>query len=169
MSAKAVPAATEAARPDVEIDLTALAEAIIERLQRTSPRRLSEVVVMRGLRARGDREAVRAALEEIIGSAWAHTAGRVNTLIIVAARADGGQPVFFVRDNGDGIEGERADHFLMCLDKFAIAPRSDEDARPLALARRIVGRMGGRLWAEPAAGQGVIVYFTLGGEIRHVA
>ncbi len=171
MSAKAMTAAADGRSdaPGAEIDLTALAEGILDRLQRSSPRRLSEIIIMRGLRALGDPEAVQAALEEILGSSWAHTSGRVITLIVVAARQDGPRLVYFVRDNGDGFESGRSDHFFMCLDKFAITPRAAEDGRPLDLARRAIGRMGGRLWAEPAAGQGVIIYFTLGGEARHVA
>lgn len=171
MEDKVLPLAApaEAGTPAGETDLTVIAEGIIDRLQTSSPGRLTEIVVMKGLMTRADGASALTVLEDIIGNAWAHTARRASTLLVIGAKTNGGPTVFFVRDNGEGFDGDRAGHFFMCLDKFAIAPRSEGADRPLAAARQIIDGLGGRLWAEPAAGLGVVIYFTLEGEARRVA
>jgi light-regulated signal transduction histidine kinase (bacteriophytochrome) len=159
----------ESGAPPGETDLTAIAEGIVGRLQASAPGRMADVVVMRGLRTSVHFEGARTVLEDILGSAWEHTAKRTVPLLVFGAKPDGGVPIYYVRDNGEGFDGTRSGHFFMCLDRFAIAPRDPDETRPLAAARRIIAALGGRFWAEPAAGHGVIVYFTLEGEGPRVA
>jgi two-component system, chemotaxis family, sensor kinase Cph1 len=76
------------------------------------------------------------------------------------AEAGGGGPVFYVRDNGMGIEPRHRDRV------FGLFQQLDADAEGtgvgLALVKRIVELHGGRIWIESdGLGQGSSFCFTL--------
>jgi PAS domain S-box-containing protein len=70
--------------------------------------------------------------------------------------------VFFVRDNGIGIDPR---HQAKVFDLFEkLDPKAEGTGIGLALVKRIVGLHGGRVWVESAGfGQGTCFYFTLPG------
>ncbi|MBV9950113.1 MAG: hypothetical protein JOZ69_24950, partial [Myxococcales bacterium] len=86
------------------VDLGRMAEAVAGRLRAAYPGRRVDFVVENDLHAQGDPELVERLLEELIGNAWKFTARRDVARVEVGRRADDGQPVFYVRDNGAGFD-----------------------------------------------------------------
>ena len=73
---------------------------------------------------------------------------------------DGAEPVFFVRDNGVGIDSRDRDRVFALFER--LDPESKGDGIGLALVKRIVEAHGGRVWAESGgAGLGSTFCFTL--------
>ncbi len=82
--------------------------------------------------------------------------------IHVGWRSESEEPVFFVRDNGVGIDPAHHDRAFGLFDK--LDPRTEGTGAELALARRIVEVHGGRVWIESEGlGYGTTVCFTLPG------
>lgn len=77
-------------------------------------------------------------------------------------------PVFYVRDNGMGIDPEFHERIFGLFNK--LDARSDGTGVGLALVRRIIEFHGGRIWVESEPGQGTTFFFTLptGGKNRDV-
>ncbi len=76
------------------------------------------------------------------------------------ASGEGEETVFFVRDNGIGIEPR--DHQRVFALFEQLDPERGGDGIGLALVQRIVEAHGGRVWVESeGAGQGTAVCFTL--------
>jgi PAS domain S-box-containing protein len=85
--------------------------------------------------------------------------------IEIGARGSGRGTVFFVRDNGIGIEAQYLEKV------FGLFEKLDRGAQGtglgLALVRRIVELNGGKIWAEsPGPGAGTCISFTLPGAVR---
>jgi signal transduction histidine kinase len=70
-----------------------------------------------------------------------------------------GLPVFFVRDNGMGMDPKFKDRIFGLFDK--LDPRSEGTGIGLALIKRIIEFHGGRIWVESELGKGSTFYFTL--------
>ena len=68
-------------------------------------------------------------------------------------------PIFFVRDNGMGIDPIFHDRIFGMFDK--LDPSSEGTGIGLALVKRIIEVHGGRIWLESEARQGTTFYFTL--------
>ncbi|MBN1937383.1 MAG: GHKL domain-containing protein [Anaerolineae bacterium] len=78
----------------------------------------------------------------------------------IGMRQDGDEPVFYVRDNGMGIEPQYHDKIFGLFDK--LDPDSEGTGIGLALVKRIVETHGGKIWVESEGkGQGSTFCFTL--------
>jgi light-regulated signal transduction histidine kinase (bacteriophytochrome) len=144
------------------LDLSALAEEVAREVRETEPERAAEFVIHLGLRAAADPALVRALLANLIGNAWKFTSRRARARIEVGQRGEeGGQPVFFVRDNGAGFDMA---HGQKLFGVFQRLHRQDDfpgTGVGLATVQRIVTRHGGRIWAEARPDEGATFCFTL--------
>jgi signal transduction histidine kinase len=113
---------------------------------------------------RGDREHLVELLQNLLDNAAKFMGDEPEPRISVGRRdrPPDDERVFFVRDNGIGIE--RAHHERI-FDLFhRLDPRGDGTGVGLALAKRIVETHAGRLWVESEGrGRGATFCFTLAG------
>ena len=70
-----------------------------------------------------------------------------------------GKPVFFVRDNGVGIEPQYHERIFGLFNR--LDPTIDGTGIGLTLVRRIIEIHGGRIWVESEPGRGATFLFTL--------
>lgn len=145
-----------------EVDLSALARQQLGGLARADPQRQVEATVESGMAVEGDRRLLDMALKALLSNAWKFTGCQEQPRIEVGQiqQAAGG-PVFFVRDNGVGLDMAYADKLFRAFQR--LHPR---DAFPghgigLVTASRVIARHGGRVWVSSAVDQGSTFYFTL--------
>lgn len=80
--------------------------------------------------------------------------------IEIGVETRGSERVFFVRDNGMGIDPRYSEKIFELFDK--LDPGSDGSGLGLALVKRIIEVHGGRIWVESeGAGTGSTFCFTL--------
>jgi len=113
----------------------------------------------------GDPHRLRQIMTNLIGNALKFTAAGEVALDIGVDQREGGEIElhFAVRDTGIGIATDKLDKIF---DAFAQADSSTTrkfggTGLGLAISRRLVGRMGGRLWVESQVGAGSIFHFTV--------
>lgn len=70
---------------------------------------------------------------------------------------------YHVRDNGVGLDIDKARDLFMPFQRFHNARRYEGHGMGLAIVRRIIRRHGGRVWAEAHPGEGATFYFSLPG------
>jgi len=145
-----------------EVDLSALARDIASTLRHAAPARAVDVVVADGLIVRGDAGLLRIALQNLLANAWKYTGKHAHARIEVGVERGGGEPVYFVRDDGAGFDMAAASRLFEPFRRLHPASEFEGTGIGLATVARIVRRHGGRVWAEGRVEGGATIRFTLG-------
>jgi len=145
------------------LNLSQIAGEVVADLRTSDPLRRVDVHIAPGLRAEGDVRLVRVLLENLIGNAWKFTSRNVKATIEfgVLNSAKGGKRTFFVKDDGAGFDQEFASKLFMPFQRLHRVAEFPGTGIGLATVSRIVGRHGGRVWAEGKEGNGATFYFEI--------
>lgn len=144
------------------VDLSVLSRQILDDWRGREPHRHVEIHIQPGLVAQGDASLVRILMENLLGNAWKFTSQRAAANITVGQQPDAaGLPVFFVRDDGAGFDMAYADKLFVAFQRLHLASEFPGSGVGLATVSRVIGRHGGKLWADAAPDQGATFFFTL--------
>jgi PAS domain S-box-containing protein len=145
------------------VDLSALAAEVVGELREGEPGRAVEVSISPGLRANGDARLCRVLLFNLLGNAWKFSADRRPARIELgdAEHGENGMVACYVRDNGAGFDMAYADKLFAPFQRLHSREEYPGTGIGLATVQRIVGRHGGRVWAEGEVGRGATFGFTL--------
>jgi PAS domain S-box-containing protein len=108
---------------------------------------------------RGDRTQLTILLQNLIGNALKYR-GVETPHIRIAAVQQGFHWELSVRDNGQGFEAEHAGQIFEPFKRLH-GPDIPGSGIGLSTCKRVVERLGGRIWAESVPGGGSTFYFTL--------
>ena len=143
------------------IDISAMARDIIAELAATGPERTVAVTVADDLRARGDAQLVRLALQNLLANAWKFTAHRTDPCIEVGSTQHDGEEMFFVRDNGAGFDMKYASKLFTAFQRLHAVAQFEGTGIGLAIVARVVRRHGGRVFANAEVEHGATFFFNL--------
>lgn len=144
-----------------DVDLTALAHDIVARLRGQQPERKVRVEIAPEMVVNGDARLVRMLLETLIDNAWKFTGPKPDAHITVGQEMVDGERRTFVKDDGVGYDMIDSHRLFGAFQRLHTQAEFPGIGIGLAIARRIVNRHGGRIWAEGAAGEGAAFYFIL--------
>jgi two-component system, NtrC family, sensor kinase len=143
------------------VDVSALARVVVRDIVGRGSSRLADIEIADGLIADADPSLLRAVFENLVGNAWKFSSKRDRSrLVIGATDLDDGSRAFFVRDNGVGFDMARVDRLFRPFQRLHSSSEFEGTGIGLATVRRIIGRHGGRVWAE-ASSEGACFFFTL--------
>jgi signal transduction histidine kinase len=152
------------ARAELEcqsVNLSVTAQVIALGLKHDEPQRVVEFSIEDGVSAQADPKLARKLMEILIGNAWKFSSRTESAAIAFGREQLDGETVYFVRDNGVGFDMTYAEKLFSIFHRLHRADEFEGVGVGLAIAHRIVGRHGGRIWAQSAPGQGATFYFTL--------
>ena len=114
-----------------------------------------------GLTVLGESDGLVLALRNLLDNAIKFTAGRPDRAIEVGARRALGHALFWVRDNGPGFDMRYHDRIFEIFQRLHRAEEYPGTGVGLAIVRKAVERMHGKVWAESAKGEGATFYIQL--------
>ncbi len=79
----------------------------------------------------------------------------------IGARSEAGRCTLFVRDQGIGFDMKFGDRLFVLFQRLVAAEQFEGTGLGLALVRRTVERMNGRVWAESSPGAGATFFVEL--------
>jgi signal transduction histidine kinase len=143
------------------VDLSGLAQDIIQELRRAEPKRELETCTGTAVTAQGDGPLLRIALQNLLNNAWKFSGKTERARIEFGVRQEEATPVYFVRDNGAGFDPAYAERLFQPFQRLHSQEEFQGSGVGLATVQRIVSRHGGRIWAESQPREGATFYFTL--------
>jgi PAS domain S-box-containing protein len=144
------------------VDLSAMAECILDDLRLREPTRTVATHVQPGLASVGDATLLRMALENLLGNSWKFTKNRSDAEIRFTADEQlEGPTTYCISDNGAGFEMEHAHKLFGTFQRLHTQAEFPGTGVGLANVHRIVLRHGGQIRAEGKSGSGAAFYFTL--------
>jgi len=110
----------------------------------------------------GDRQRLLEVFQNLIENAAKYMGDQKDPLIKIGQQgedAERRQLIFYVKDNGIGIAPEFHERIFGLFNK--LDAQSDGTGIGLALVKRIIEVLDGRIWVESEVGKGSTFYFTL--------
>ena len=101
-------------------------------------------------------------VQNLVDNAAKFVKDRPDPKIEIGVRNQADEHIFYVKDNGIGIDPKYHERIFGLFDK--LDPGSDGTGVGLSLVKRIVEVHGGRIWVESQAGKGATFCFTLSNE-----
>ncbi len=148
------------------VDVTALANTVLARLQAAEPEREVEIVIEPGLVAYADRRLFEIALTNLLGNAWKFTGKRTQARIELSTIPGARPTTYAVRDNGAGFEPAHAERLFAAFQRLHAGNEFEGTGIGLATVQRIIQSHGGRIWADGEVDRGATFYFTLESDPR---
>ena len=108
----------------------------------------------------GDRIRLREVFENLFDNAVKYMGDQEKPTIEIGIKNEKDEPVYFVKDNGMGIEEEYRERIFTLFEK--LNPAIEGTGVGLALVKRIIETHGGRVWVESEGpGKGSTFCFTI--------
>jgi len=144
------------------VDIAEMARSIVSDLKKVNPLPEREVLIPEVLTVHGDARLLRVLMISLLGNAWKFTGKAVDARVEVGLVSGQPELTIFVRDNGIGFNMANIDKVFAPFRRAHAGNEFEGTGMGVPIARQIVRRHGGRIWAEGEPDKGATFYFTLG-------
>lgn len=144
-----------------KIDLTDMINSIISEIKKNNPEHKVNIIINRIPEVESDYNLLNIALTNLIGNAWKFTEKITDPKIEFGNILDKNETVYFIRDNGVGFNMAYADKLFGAFQRLHTQKEFPGTGIGLAIVKRIIKRLGGRIWADAKEGKGATFYFVL--------
>lgn len=146
------------------IDIQTMAREILDELAVSRPGKQIETAIGNLPPCMADPILMRQVLQNLLSNALKFSRCRDISRIEVGSYDDDGQPVYYVRDNGIGVDMKYADRLFKVFERLHDGKEYEGTGIGLAIVDNIIRRHGGKVWMESGVDKGCTCYFTIGGE-----
>jgi len=146
------------------IDVQAMTREVLDELAVSRPGQQIETVIGDLPPCIADPILMRQVLQNLLSNALKFSRCRDISRIEVGSFDNDGQPVYYVRDNGIGVDMKYTDRLFKVFERLHDGKEYEGTGIGLAIVDNIIRRHGGKVWIESDIDKGCSCYFTTGGE-----
>jgi PAS domain S-box-containing protein len=146
---------------NTRFDMEALVRTAWTELTVLNPEQRIQFSVQKLPPAQGDATLIKEVVVNLLSNAIKFTKFRETATVEVGTYPEKERNVYYVKDNGVGFDMQ---YYYKLFGVFQRLHNTDEfegTGVGLAIVQRIIGRHGGRVWADGKVGEGATFYFTL--------
>jgi PAS domain S-box-containing protein len=144
------------------LDLTALVHRVVdERATEIAERGVRLSLELPALAVQADSEGLQMVLRNLLENALKFTAHSAQPAVNIRGQATGSQVELSVADNGVGFDMKYHDRIFEIFQRLQRVEDYPGTGVGLALVRKAMDRMGGRVWAESAPNRGATFHLEL--------
>jgi light-regulated signal transduction histidine kinase (bacteriophytochrome) len=143
------------------IDMKQMVQSIVTEQVGNSVEHSLEIKIGDLPAAVGDPVLIRQVWVNLISNAIKFSAKKENARIELSGESLDGENIYKVKDNGAGFNNDYADKLFGVFQRLHNSKEFEGTGVGLAIAKRIIQRHGGRIWAEGSLNQGAEFSFSL--------
>ncbi|MGE5466548.1 MAG: PocR ligand-binding domain-containing protein [Ignavibacteria bacterium] len=144
-----------------DVDMAALVHDVMDELRAGAAGRRIRVKIGALPHAWGDADMLRRVMLNLLSNAIKFSPQGAEVVVEIGGEAKAGENEYYVRDHGVGFDMRYADKLFRVFERVHPTGQFEGSAVGLAVVKRIVGRHGGRVWAEGKSGAGATFHFAL--------
>lgn len=111
--------------------------------------------------ARGDSAAIKQVWVNLISNAIKYSGKKEKSVIEIGSKLDGNEIIYYVKDNGVGFDMKYADKLFGVFQRLHLEKDFEGSGVGLAIAKRIVLKHSGNVWADAKENEGATFCFSL--------
>ncbi|MGD0844049.1 MAG: PAS domain S-box protein [Geobacteraceae bacterium] len=143
------------------LDMDAMVNGVADELLAAEPQRAIEFAFSPLPRAWGDAAMMRQVWVNLLGNAVKFSRQREVAHIEVGGRTEGGEVLYWVKDDGAGFDMQYADKLFGVFQRLHRQDEFEGTGVGLAISQRILHRHNGRIWGEGKSDAGATLWFAL--------
>ncbi|HEV2269113.1 MAG TPA: ATP-binding protein, partial [Steroidobacteraceae bacterium] len=143
------------------VDMRGLVEEVAGELRAAEPARELEISIGELPPVEADPSLLRQVWVNLVANALKFTRRREHARIEINGAPRAEHKLYSIRDNGAGFDPRRAERLFGIFQRLHAARDFEGTGVGLSIARRIIERHGGSIWAEGEPDKGAAFHFTL--------
>ncbi|HEV7351320.1 PAS domain S-box protein [Telluribacter sp.] len=149
------------------INSKVLVQSVVEAFQKSIIEKSAEVIVHDLPNIKGEDAMIYVLFQNLIGNGLKYNTSQ-RPVVEVGSSEEGGKWVFYVKDNGIGIEEEYFEKIFVIFQRLHKKDEYSGTGIGLAICKRIVERHQGHIWLESGP-YGTTFYFSINKKLKNLA
>lgn len=108
-----------------------------------------------------DRFLIKQVITNILSNSLKFTRGKDPGIITAGYRCEDNDPVFYIKDNGVGFDMKFSENLFGMFQRMHSVDDFEGSGLGLALVKKMIETLGGRVWITGEVGKGACTYFTI--------